>query len=98
MEPATLAVNFDFSCTPNPPGGHTYIGGTTMTNQERIEHLQTALRLLTEVRDSLVTQTERCPCCGFEKYTDWNERQARDQLNGAITRCIRVAERITNSA
>lgn len=65
-----------------------------MSNEEK---LLAAKKLILEVRDSLNNKQERCSCCGAERFVDWNERQMRENLNGAVTRIDRVIDRATRS-
>lgn len=62
-----------------------------MTNEEK---LLEANRLILEVQETFNNQQEQCPCCGAERFVAWNERQMREQLNGAMTRIGRVIERM----
>jgi transposase len=59
-----------------------------MSNEEK---LMEAKRLILEVRDTFNNTQERCSCCGAERFVNWNQRQMRDQLNGAVTRIDRAA-------
>jgi hypothetical protein len=49
--------------------------------------------LITAARDSFSTESQICDSCGHQLFADWNAKQLRDQLNGALTRVARVLER-----
>lgn len=68
-----------------------------MSPQERERKLRQAIAIVAEVRDSFSTEKEVCPHCGFEKFVYWDERQTRDQLNGALSRLERVAGKVNPS-
>lgn len=68
-----------------------------MTIAERVEKLALAAQIITEVRDSLNNERLICECCGFERFIDYNDRQMREQLNGAVTRLARVSDRMTRT-
>ncbi len=64
-----------------------------MTTQEREKKLKQAEQLILEVRDDISNESVICKCCGFRKFISHNNHQLREQLNGAITRIVRVYER-----
>lgn len=68
-----------------------------MTLEERQNKLRAAERLILQVRDSFSNEEKICECCGMVAFVNWNEKQMRDQLNGAVTRLQRVTERMTNT-
>jgi hypothetical protein len=71
--------------------------GKAMNNQQRAQYLEFAKELILAVRDSFSTEKEVCECCGFERFKNWNERQLRDQLNGAVTRLENVEKRMLDT-
>ncbi len=68
-----------------------------MSNEERTTKLRAATALILQVRDSFSNEKVICECCGMVSFPHWNEKQMRDQLNGAITRLERVEERMLNT-
>jgi hypothetical protein len=68
-----------------------------MTNQERAQKLEDLICQIIEARDTFHNETAVCPSCGAERFLFWNDRQMRDQLNGAVTRLTRVVERMKNT-
>lgn len=68
-----------------------------MTNEERAERLALARNLILEVRESFPNEKETCECCGFVKFKDWNHKQLRDQLSGAVHRLEVVYERMVRT-
>lgn len=67
-----------------------------MSTSEKLAKLNLAESILDSVSATLNNERTVCQCCGMEKFTFWNERQMREQLNGAITRIGRVKERLLN--
>lgn len=65
-----------------------------MTIEERTNKLKAAEALITQVRESLSSEQKKCDCCGAVRFVDWNDKQMRDQLNGAIHRLQQVGRRI----
>lgn len=54
------------------------------------EELIRAAALLKIVQDSLDIASDECGECGHRRYANFNEKQAYEQLSGAITRIERV--------
>lgn len=57
--------------------------------KDRLERL---IGLLTDARDSVVVEGRRCPACNFQVFEDWQRRQVRDHLSGALTRVQKALE------
>lgn len=60
----------------------------------RIENLEEAYQLITEVRESLNSKSRVCPHCEMKKHENWEERKLRDILNGVLNRLEKTAERL----
>ncbi len=65
-----------------------------MTKEERTYKLRAAVNLIIQVRDSFSNEKKTCDHCGMVTFPAWNDKQMRDQLNGAITRLQKVEERM----
>jgi hypothetical protein len=61
---------------------------------ERIDKLKQVLQILLEVRNSFSNEEKRCDHCNMITFLDWNEKQMRDQINGAISRVEKVIDRL----
>jgi hypothetical protein len=65
-----------------------------MTDRERIVKLETAQKLVEEVRNSLSLESSVCQSCGLVKHENFDQYQIKEQLTGAINRIAKTRERI----
>lgn len=62
------------------------------------ELLDAAAAIIEQVRNKLNSSKEPCPACGQDHFANWTERQAREQLNGTLTRLKRVKDMLLQNA
>lgn len=71
-----------------------------MTKTEpKVERLRIIAETLREIGAELDVASTRCHDCGTRKWRNWDEKQAVDQIDGALSRVEKVVRliRLSNS-